>query len=66
MIRWLRSLFAWRLIREAAVWHYFENTVTGERKAVRVSRSGQPLDLDWLERRPPGTSLGSPPPPSRK
>lgn len=49
MIRWLKSLFAWRLVREAAVWHYYENGVTGRRSAHRIVTGGHsPLDWDWL------------------
>jgi len=48
MIRWFRSLFAWREVRNSGVWSYFENDVTGRRKAQRISGSYQPLDFDWL------------------
>lgn len=64
MIRWLRSLFAWREVRNKNVWAYYENAVTGERRAVRVGGGWQPLDIDWLERRT-RPSLESPPAPSR-
>lgn len=53
MIRWFFSFFAWRLVRDQGVWGYYENAVTGERRAVRLWSSGySPLDIDWLERRP--------------
>jgi len=54
MIRWLRSQFAWRQVRTAGVWAYFENGVTGARRADRINDGGwSPLDHDWLERRAP-------------
>lgn len=50
---WLRSLIAWRLVRNTGVWAYWENTVTGQR-AVSGSGSGaQPIDDRWLHRLPP-------------
>lgn len=52
MMNWLKSLFAWRKVREVGVWAYLENSVTGARKAVRCISGGySPLDADWLERR---------------
>jgi hypothetical protein len=48
MIRWLRSLFAWRLVRDQVVWGYWENAVTGQRRAILQITAGQPLDFDWL------------------
>lgn len=50
MIRWLRSLFAWRVVRLEGVWLYEANQVTGQRRAFRVVSGGySPLDLDWLD-----------------
>jgi hypothetical protein len=50
LLRWLRSLFAWRYVRESIVWRYQENTVTGQRRAVRIRRGvWQPVDHDWLD-----------------
>jgi len=52
MTRWLRSLFAWREVEclgISGVWHYSQNAVTGERKALRISGGWQPVDLNWLE-----------------
>ncbi|TCM17213.1 hypothetical protein EDF56_106329 [Novosphingobium sp. PhB165] len=48
MIRYLRSLFAWREFRDNGVWVYFENAVSGCRKAIRVGGCYQPLDFEWL------------------
>jgi hypothetical protein len=49
MIRWMKSLFAWRGVRNQGVWLYKENAVTGARKAVRINRGGySPIDLVWL------------------
>ncbi len=53
VIRWIKSLFAWRFVQEKGVWHYYENAVTGARKAVHVSACWGPCDIYWLERRDP-------------
>jgi hypothetical protein len=47
MIRWFRSLFAWRAIRSTGVWVYCENTVTGRRSAHWCGNY-QPLDWDFM------------------
>lgn len=50
MLRWLRSLFAWRDVRSTGVWAYRENTVTGQRAARQLVTGGyQPLDWSWLD-----------------
>lgn len=51
MIRYLRSLFAWKMVRDSGVWLYYENAITGERTATRYSACFQPLDLEWLDRK---------------
>lgn len=61
MIRWLRSLFAWRQVRDTGVWLYLENDITGARHVFRVGGGWQPVDVDWLERRTHPL-----PPPSQK
>lgn len=49
-LRALRSLFAWRIVRETPVYVYQENTVTGRRRAVRVVPGGYvPINEQWLE-----------------
>ena len=49
MIRWFKSLVAWRIHREAGVWCYSVNTITGRRAANRVVSGGwSPLDWEWL------------------
>lgn len=51
MTRWLRSLFAWRHQFRAGVYDYFENRVTGERRAYRWCKTGHsPLYEAWLNR----------------
>ncbi|MDE2434734.1 MAG: hypothetical protein KGM49_00605 [Sphingomonadales bacterium] len=65
MIRWLKSLFAWKLVRDQGVWRYYENAVTGQRKAERISSCWSPLDRDWLDRTTRQNSLGPPPRPSK-
>jgi hypothetical protein len=47
MLRFLRSLFAWRYIRSAGAWEYQVNTVTGRRAAMN-SGGHSPLDWEWL------------------
>jgi hypothetical protein len=50
VIRFLRSLFAWREVRTAGAHAYLENAVTGRRKAVRVVTGGwSPVDQAWLD-----------------
>ena len=50
MMNWLLSLFAWREHRTTAVWRYDHNTVTGKRRAVRLTMGGwSPLDRQWLQ-----------------
>lgn len=49
MIRWLKSLFAWREVRSTGVWLYRENAITGQRAAHQIMRGCyQPLDHEWL------------------
>lgn len=40
--------FAWRDVRDQGVWLYQQNAVTGARRAVRISRCGQPIDFAWI------------------
>ena len=47
MIRWLRSLIAWRAVRETGAWVYCENAVTGQH-AAHWRGNYQPLDFDFL------------------
>lgn len=50
MIRFLRSLFAWKVCGIKGCWQYSENTVTGQRAADQVSnRLYGPVDFDWLD-----------------
>lgn len=51
IIRWLSSIFAWRVVRNSGAWLYYENNVTGKRKVIRIAGSGyQPLDKEWLDK----------------
>jgi hypothetical protein len=53
MIRLLHTLFGWRRaeIGGSSVWSYWENSVTGERKAYRESAPvWSPPRWDWLEK----------------
>ncbi len=47
-MRWLRSLFAWRTVKDTGVWKYRENAITGRRKAVWSGGGYQPLDAGFL------------------
>ncbi len=48
MIRFFRSIFAWRTVRDTGVWRYSENAVTGRRKAVWGGYGYQPVDHGLL------------------
>ena len=49
MIQWLRSIFAWRTVKETGAWTYSVNDITGRRAANRVVTGGHsPLDWGWL------------------
>ena len=65
MIRWLRSLFAWRTIYENHAWELRANDVSGERAWLRKFTGGhvpRPMIDDHGREIP----LGAPPPhPSR-
>lgn len=47
MFRWLKSLFAWRAVRNSGVWVYTENSVTG-RRAAHWQGNYQPLDFEFM------------------
>lgn len=67
MLRWLRTIFGWRLVRDSGAWVYEENVITGERRATRIAGSGwQPIDAAWLHpaRFPPITT--KPPMPRKR
>ena len=48
MIRWFKSLFAWKVIFRSGVWLYYENTVTGQRKAAWCRGCYGPMRQDWI------------------
>lgn len=48
MVRWIKSLFAWKHVRDMGCYSYFENGVTGRRKAVRNTGGHSPIDMAWL------------------
>lgn len=45
--------WSWHRAGDKSGWRYWENSVTGERTATRLSRSAPwgPLDVAWLNRR---------------
>lgn len=47
----LRGMFSWRMVRDSGVWAYYENSLTGERKAVDKGGCWQPIDWKWLAER---------------
>jgi len=50
MFEWMKSLFAWHCVRDQGIWSYWENRVTGQRKAYREAAPVMsPIDFDWLE-----------------
>lgn len=49
MIRWLQSLISWRVAFEAGAFTYFENDITGERRAVKSYSGYSALNTRWLE-----------------
>lgn len=49
IIRWFRSLGAWRVVHQSAVHDYEQNQVTGKRRAIRRMAGGHcPVDTFWL------------------
>lgn len=47
-LRWFASLFSWEHVGEKGAWAYFQNTRTGERKAVKAHTGHSPKDETWL------------------
>ncbi|SNT19723.1 hypothetical protein [Sphingopyxis indica] len=47
MIRWFKSLFAWRFDHQSGAWSYWINDVT-ERREARSEGGYSPLDWEWL------------------
>lgn len=49
MVKWFKSLFAWKDVFQAGVYMYQENTITGERRCIRYISGGySPKDTTWL------------------
>jgi hypothetical protein len=50
MFTFIKSLFAWERKFRRGAFDYYENTVTGKRKAVRWVSGGHAFkDRNWLE-----------------
>ena len=47
-IIWLRSFGRWRTVADLGAWRYQENTVTGQRRALRIYTGYSALDSAWL------------------
>ena len=50
MLRWLKSLFAWRPVRNTGVWLYEENEITGQRCATEIGSCWQPLNHSFMRK----------------
>jgi hypothetical protein len=50
MIKYIKSLFAWNLVFASGTYRYYENTVTGRRRAVKAYNGHSPINNDWLNR----------------
>jgi len=52
MIRWIKSLFAWRYCFTQMGWRYEFNDVTGQHRALFTKGWANPRDVDipWLKR----------------
>ncbi len=60
MIRWLRSLFAWRTIYENHSWWLNKNTITGERTWIKKPGGGH-VPLPMVDDDGKLMPMGSPP-----
>ena len=47
----MRAAFAWKMVKDSGVWVYYENAITGERKALDKGGCWQPIDYLWLAER---------------
>ena len=48
LIRWIRALFAWSLVRRDGPWSYFENKVTGQRRCRWDGSVYRYIDYDFI------------------
>lgn len=49
MWRFIKSLFAWQLVRDTGAIRYYQNAVSGKRRAVVVVTGYAPIDRRWLD-----------------
>ena len=50
MINYIKSLFAWKLVRDEGSSFYYENTITGKRKAWKFRNANYHLgSTNWLK-----------------
>lgn len=47
-VTWLKSLGCWRTEHEQGIWRYDSNTITGQRRAVRLNSLHGPLHIQWM------------------
>ena len=52
VIKWIKGIFAWRIVRDTGVWTYWENPVTGAREARWSGGCYQPVNYDFLNAAP--------------
>lgn len=64
MIRFIRSLFAWELVGSMGANDYFQNTITGKRRVVKIATVHSPIDWDWVEGRADDLHRQAPRPPA--
>lgn len=60
MIRFLKSLFGWKIIRDNGKTCYMQNSVTGERRVSQSPGGYQPIDKGWVKTGN-WTPMGNPP-----
>lgn len=48
MIKWINSIFAWRLVFKAGAYAYYENAITGKRDCEQIYAGHSPKDVRWL------------------
>lgn len=50
MINFLKAIFAWEKVFESGAYAYYENAITGKRRAVKNHYGWSPVDTDWLNK----------------
>lgn len=50
MFNFIKSIFSWEQVFDSGAYRYYENAITGERRAVKIHYGWSPIDTDWLNR----------------